>query len=169
MKKQQKKKLLAAATMDAATTPEASSQDANQDSRRTFLRNGLLAAAGFYIVPRSVLGRGFTAPSDKLQIAGIGAGGKGESDLYNFFMSGKADIVALADVDSRQTAKSRARSTKANVYEAFREMLEQEKGRIDALSVFRPDPSTAIAYSASVQFQKSDYVQTTTTHQNKRY
>ena len=109
MKKQQKKKLLAAATKDAATTPEASSQDAKQDSRRTFLRNGLLAAAGFYIVPRNVLGRGFTAPSDKLQIAGIGAGGKGESDLYNFFKSGKADIVALADVDSRQTEKSRAR------------------------------------------------------------
>ena len=55
MKKQQKKKLLAAATTDAATTPEVGSQDANQDSRRTFLRNGLLAAAGFYIVPRNVL------------------------------------------------------------------------------------------------------------------
>jgi hypothetical protein len=42
-------------------------------------------------------------------------------------MSGKADIVALADVDSRQTAKSRARYTKANVYEDFREMLDKEK------------------------------------------
>jgi len=75
MKKQTKKKLLAA-SKEVATT-ETNNQDANQDSRRTFLRNGLLAAAGFYIVPRNVLGRGFTAPSDKLQIAGIGAGGKG--------------------------------------------------------------------------------------------
>jgi hypothetical protein len=37
-----------------------------QDSRRSFIRNAALAAAGFYIVPRHVLGRGFTAPSDKL-------------------------------------------------------------------------------------------------------
>ena len=105
MKKQTKKKLLAAKTTEVAATK---TEVAAADSRRSFLRNGLLAAAGFYIVPRNVLGRGFTAPSDKLQIAGIGAGGKGESDLYNFFMSGKADIVALADVDSRQTEKSRA-------------------------------------------------------------
>jgi len=56
----------------------------NNNSRRSFIRNAALASAGFYIVPRHVLGRGFTAPSDKLQVAGIGAGGKGESDLYNF-------------------------------------------------------------------------------------
>jgi hypothetical protein len=36
-----------------------------QSTRRNFLRNAALAAAGFYIVPRHVLGRGFTAPSDK--------------------------------------------------------------------------------------------------------
>ena len=80
MKKQQKKKLLTTSKEVAAT--ETNNQETKQevaaDSRRTFLRNGLLAAAGFYIVPRNVLGRGFTAPSDKLQIAGIGAGGKGE-------------------------------------------------------------------------------------------
>jgi predicted dehydrogenase len=162
MKKQTKKKLLAASKEVAAT--ETNHQDANQDSRRSFLRNGLLAAAGFYIVPRSVLGRGFTAPSDKLQIAGIGAGGKGESDLYNFFMSGKADIVALADVDSRQTAKSRSRYTKANVYEDFREMLDKEKGRIDAVSVSTPDHTHAVAAMAAVQLGKHVYVQKPLTH-----
>ncbi len=111
-----------------------------------------------------MLGRGFTAPSDKLQIAGIGAGGKGESDLYNFFMSGKADIVALADVDSRQTAKSRARYTKANVYEDFREMLDKEKGRIDAVSVSTPDHTHAVAAMAAVQLGKHVYVQKPLTH-----
>ena len=67
-----------------------------EPSRRSFIRNAALAAAGFYIVPRHVLGRGFTAPSDRLTVAGIGAGGKGESDLWNFFQSGKADIVMMA-------------------------------------------------------------------------
>jgi len=63
-------------------------------SRRDFIKNTSLAAAGFMIVPRFVLGgKGFIAPSDKLQVAGVGAGGKGESDIYNFAQSGKADIA----------------------------------------------------------------------------
>ncbi len=54
--------------------------------RREFIRNSSLAAAGFFIVPRHVLGgKGFIAPSDKLIIAGIGAGGKGNSDIRNFY------------------------------------------------------------------------------------
>ncbi len=53
----------------------------NNQSRRKFIRNSAVAGAGFFIVPRHVIGRGFIAPSDKLSIAGIGAGGKGTSDL----------------------------------------------------------------------------------------
>ena len=66
---------------------------AESKSRRSFIKTGLTMAAGFYIVPRHVLGgAGFTAPSDRLRVAGIGAGGKGESDLNEFFKSGKAEI-----------------------------------------------------------------------------
>jgi len=54
------------------------------NSRRKFIRNSAVAGAGFFIVPRHVIGRGFIAPSDKLRIAGIGAGGKGQSDLSEF-------------------------------------------------------------------------------------
>src|ERR1700737_1887873 len=107
-------------------------------SRRDFLKTSSLAAAGFFIVPRHVLGRGFTAPSDKLQIAGIGAGGKGESDLFSFFGSGKADIAFLCDVDSRQTGKSRERYPKAKIYTDYRQMLDKEHKHIDACSVSTP-------------------------------
>ena len=41
-------------------------------SRRNFIRNAGITAGGIMIVPRHVLGRGFTAPSDKLNIAGVG-------------------------------------------------------------------------------------------------
>lgn len=74
-------------------------------SRRNFLRNTSLAVSGFFIVPRHVLGRGFVAPSDKLNIGSIGAGGKGQSDIANFFKSGNANIVALCDVDDRSSKK----------------------------------------------------------------
>ena len=81
-------------------------------SRRSFIRDATIASS-FFIVPRHVLGRGFIAPSDKLNIAGIGAGGKGESDLFEFAKSPKVNIVALCDVDDRQAKKSRERNPKA--------------------------------------------------------
>ena len=98
----------------------------NNKSRRDFLKTASVAAAGFFIVPRHVLGRGFVAPSDKLNIAGIGAGGKGESDLFEFSKSPNANIAFLCDVDDRQIKKSESRFPKAKRYYDFREMLEKE-------------------------------------------
>lgn len=134
------------------------------DSRRKFIRQGLTAMAGFYIVPRNVLGRGFVAPSDKLQIAGIGVGGKGESDIWSFHQTGKADIAFLCDVDSRQTAKSISRFPKAKVYEDFREMLDKEHKNIDAVSVSTPDHMHGIQAMAAMQLNKHVYVQKPLTH-----
>ncbi len=52
-------------------------------SRRDFIKKGLLASS-IIIVPRHVLGgTGYTAPSDQLNIAAIGSGGKGRSDIIN--------------------------------------------------------------------------------------
>ncbi|HXB07628.1 MAG TPA: hypothetical protein VNW04_10940, partial [Puia sp.] len=97
------------------------------DSRRAFLKKTIIAAAGFYIVPRHVLGGpGHTAPSDKLMIAGVGAGGKGESDITNFYGSGKAEIAYLCDVDDRRSAKMRAQFPKAKYYKDYRELLDKE-------------------------------------------
>ena len=54
-------------------------------SRRSFLKQGVVASS-IFIVPRSVLGgAGYTAPSDQLNLAAIGAGGKGRSDILNAY------------------------------------------------------------------------------------
>src|SRR3954470_6697963 len=103
-------------------------------SRRDFIRNTSLAAPGFFIVPRHVLGRGFIAPSDKLNIAGIGVGGKGQGDLAEFAKSPNVNIVALCDVDDRMSAESRKNFPNAKYYKDFRQMLEKEKKNIDACS-----------------------------------
>ena len=135
------------------------------NTRRDFIRNSAMALGGFYILPRHVLGgKGFTAPSDKLQIAGIGAGGKGEGDLWSFFQSGKADIAFLCDVDERQTAKSRERYPKAKVYKDYREMLEKEHKHIDACSVSTPDHMHAVQAMAAMQLHKHVYVQKPMAH-----
>ncbi|MEO6547362.1 MAG: Gfo/Idh/MocA family oxidoreductase [Ferruginibacter sp.] len=134
-------------------------------SRRNFIKKGLTLAAGFYIVPRHVLGgKGFTAPSDKLTVAGVGAGGKGESDINEFFKSGKADIAFLCDVDDRQAAKSRARFPKAKYYKDYRELLDKEHKNFDAVSVSTPDHNHAIIAMAAMQLQKHVYVQKPLTH-----
>jgi predicted dehydrogenase len=132
--------------------------------RRDFLRNTALSAAGFTILPRHVLGRGFTAPSDKLLIAGIGAGGKGESDIANFYKSGKAEIVALCDVDDRMAVNTRKNFPNAKYYKDYREMLEKERKNIDAVSVSTPDHMHAPQALAAMQLKKHVYVQKPLSH-----
>ena len=133
-------------------------------SRKDFVRNAAILGGAFFIVPRHVLGRGFIAPSDKLNIAGIGAGGKGESDLSEFAKSQFVNIVALCDVDDRQSAKSRERFPKATYYKDFREMLAKEKNNIDACSISTPDNVHAVATLAAMQLGKHVYTQKPLTH-----
>lgn len=142
-------------------------QNANKKKRyerRQFLRDASLAVAGFTIVPRHVLGKGYLAPSDKLNIAGIGAGGKGESDLAGFAESPKANIVCFADVDDRQIGNSVKRFPNSKRYKDFREMLDKEGKNIDAVSVSTPDNTHAVAALPAMQLGKHVYVQKPLTH-----
>jgi len=141
-----------------------SQKSKSNNSRRKFIQSTSLAAAGYFIVPRHVLGKGYVAPSDKLNIAGIGAGGKGESDLHEFSKSPKVNIVAMADVDDRQSVKSRKRFPKAKYYKDFREMLAKEKNNIDACSISTPDHTHAVATMAAMQLGKHVYTQKPLTH-----
>ncbi|RYY26952.1 MAG: Gfo/Idh/MocA family oxidoreductase [Chitinophagaceae bacterium] len=133
-------------------------------SRRKFIQNSSLAAAGFFIVPRHVLGRGHVAPSDKLNIAGIGVGGKGQSDLAEFAKSPNVNIVALADVDDRMAVKSRERFPKAKYFKDYREMLEKEHKTFDACSISTPDNTHAVATTAAMALGKHVYTQKPLTH-----
>src|SRR6266705_3292119 len=65
-------------------------------SRRTFLTDVAAGGAACAIVPRHVLGRGFTPPSDMLNVAAVGVGGMGRNNLVNL---ASQNIVALCDVD----------------------------------------------------------------------
>lgn len=132
--------------------------------RRKFLQQSALTAAGFFIVPRHVLGRGFVAPSDKLNIAAIGVGGKGESDIASFAKSPFVNIVALCDVDDRQAAERRKKYAAATYYRDFRVMLEKEKNNIDACSISTPDHTHAVATLAAMQLGKHVYTQKPLTH-----
>jgi predicted dehydrogenase len=137
----------------------------NPNSRRKFIRNTALSLAGFYIVPRHVLGgKGYISPSDKLNIAGVGVGGKGTSDIANAYNKGANNIVAMCDVDWGGSSKASAtKFPDAKRYSDFRKMLETEKG-IDAVTVSTPDHMHAVIAMTAMQLGKHVYVQKPLTH-----
>lgn len=140
-------------------------QDSKKQSRRDFISTASLAVAGVTIVPRHVLGgKGFIAPSDKLLIAGVGVGGKGRSDLRNFYDSGKAEIAYLCDVDDRMAKESRERFPKAKYYHDWRELFDKESKNFDAVSVSTPDHNHAVIAMGAMQLGKHVYVQKPLTH-----
>lgn len=140
-------------------------ENSHSSPRREFIKKSTIASIGISIVPRHVLGGiGYTAPSDKLIVAGIGVGGKGESDLKSFADSGKAEIAFLCDVDDRRAATSRAQFPKAKYYKDWREMLDKEGRHFDAVSIATPDHNHASPAMKAMQMEKHVYVQKPLTH-----
>lgn len=133
-------------------------------SRREFIKNAALASS-FFIVPRNVLGGvGYTAPSDQLLLAAIGAGGKGASDIELASVGGRERVVALCDVDFSGTAKrSVEKFPDAKLYADYRIMLE-EMPEIDALTISTPDHVHGPAAKFAMDKGKHVYVQKPMTH-----
>ena len=132
-------------------------------SRRNFLRNTGLATAGFFIVPNSILGKSFghIAPSDKLNIAGIGIGGVGRRNLANMKTE---NIVALCDVDWKYAAKTFNDYPKAKQFKDWRQMFDAFGKSIDAIMVATPDHTHAGVAAHAITLGKHVYLQKPLTH-----
>ena len=113
-------------------------------SRRHFLAGTSVAAlAGISVVPRHVLGAGDQpAPSERINLAGVGIGGVGHGQLQELEKAGFR-IAALCDVDEVYAKKTFDIWPQARRYRDFREMLETEADKIDAVYVGTPDHSHA--------------------------
>ncbi len=131
----------------------------NGVSRRHFFYGALLAGA----VPRGGFGSapslkllGYKSPNEKLNIAAIGAGGKGESDIAGCHGE---NIVALVDPDSKRAAKTFAAFPKVPKYTDFRRMFDKEAPGIDAVLVSCPDHVHASAAMWAMERGKHVYCQ----------
>jgi predicted dehydrogenase len=124
-------------------------------NRRQFLGSAA-AVAAFTIVPRHVLGGArHVPPSEKLNIASIGIGGQGASDIQ---MVSTENIAALCDVDwSEHTAKTFKKFPNARQYKDFRKMLDAEEKNIDAVTVSTPDNIHAVAAMMAIKMGKHVY------------
>ena len=126
-------------------------------SRRKFVGD-VSAGVAFTILPRHVLGRGYRAPSDTVNVACIGVGGMGANDVKGVAKAG-ANIYALCDVDDRQGAASFTAFPKAKRFKDFRVMLEQEAKHIDAVAVSTPDHTHTVAGMMAMKLGKHTRIQ----------
>ena len=133
-------------------------------TRRTFLQQGALATAALTLVPSSVLGKshGYQAPTDKLNIAVVGIGGMGNTNLGN--VKRTENIVALCDVDWKYAAKVFDENPGARKYKDWRKMYDEMGRSIDAVMVATADHTHAIIASTAITLGKHVYVQKPLTH-----
>jgi predicted dehydrogenase len=131
-----------------------------RSTRRSFLKTSAQAAT-VTIVPRHVLGGPrHIAPSEKMNVAGIGVGGMGGANLHA--LEGE-NIVALCDVDPSYAAHTIKRYPRARFYTDYRQMLERQKD-IDGVVVGTPDHTHAVISMAAMRAGKHVYCQKPLTH-----
>lgn len=131
-------------------------------TRRTFLAGaaaGIAGCATFKKAPGKISTR---SPIEKMNVAGIGVGGKGMSDINSAFVEA-GNVVALCDVDENQAAKAFEKWPNVPRYKDFRKMLEKEKS-IDACTISTPDHTHAVAAVYAMALGKHVYVQKPLTH-----
>ncbi len=95
------------------------------------------------------------APAEKLNIAAIGAGGKGRSDIHG---CKSENIIAMCDVDWDRAAQTFSEFPNAVKYKDFRVMLDKEKS-IDAVTISTPDHNHALIAHHAMEMGKHVYVQ----------
>jgi len=129
---------------------------ANHLTRREFLRQAALtgsavAVAGTLTAPAP---GDPGSPNDRLNIAIIGPGGRGATNLQG--VSGE-NIVAICDVDDRRAAGAFKQYPKAKRYRDFRKMLTELDKQIDAVVVSTPDHTHAAASVMAMKMNKHCY------------
>jgi hypothetical protein len=138
-------------------------ENSKKITRRTFIGTTGTVAAGLTILPSSVIsGLGHRAPSDKLNIAIVGIGGMGNSNLRA--VKGTENIVALCDVDWGYSKKVFADNPTAKAYYDWRKMYDEMGKSIDAVIVATADHSHCVVAANAITLGKHVYVQKPLTH-----
>lgn len=132
------------------------------NSRRNFVKKAMAASAGISIVPSfAVSGLGHKAPSDKLNIVGIGVGGKG---LQNLVAMNTENIIGLCDIDWNYSQRCFNTFPKAKKYYDWRKMFDELGKSTDAVLVATADHTHAAVAASAMTMGKHVYCQKPLTH-----
>lgn len=126
-------------------------------SRRRFLGTSIGAAGSLNILTGYVAGQG-TSANGKLNIAFVGAGGRANANIDGCAKAGQI-VHALCDVDKVRAKNSMDKYADAKRYTDWREMLETEGDKIDAVVVSTPDHLHAVSAMAAIRMGKHVYVE----------
>ena len=138
-------------------------ENSKQITRRQFIGTTGAVAAGLTILPSSVIsGLGHRAPSDKLNIAVVGIGGMGNTNLRN--VRDTENIVALCDVDWGYAKHVFDENPGAKAYWDWRKMFDEIGKSIDAVICATADHSHAVVASNAISMGKHVYLQKPLTH-----
>lgn len=133
-----------------------------KESRRKFIKNSLAASAGITIVPSfAVSGLGHKAPSDKLNIVGVGVGGKG---LQNLAAMNTENITGLCDIDWNYSQACFDTFPNAKKYYDWRTMFDELGDSMDAVMVATADHTHAAIAARALTMNKHVFCQKPLTH-----
>jgi len=130
----------------------------NNYSRRKFIKSASIGTLGFQVVPSRVFGA-----NERVALAGIGAGGKGSSDIAGARDAG-AEVVGLCDVDAGRLNQAVKKYPGSKGYTDYRKLFDELGKSIDAVTVSTPDHMHFHAALRAVQMGKHTYVQKPLTH-----
>ncbi|MDQ8197864.1 Gfo/Idh/MocA family oxidoreductase [Pelagicoccus enzymogenes] len=137
------------------------SLSASNASRRDFLKASALLAGGAFVLPRFSIGQSGPSANSKLNIAFIGVGAQGRSNLTA--MAGE-NVVALCDVDPVALAKAAESFPKARQFTDYRKMFDQMGNEIDAVGVATADHTHFVTSMAAADLGKHLFVQKPLVH-----
>jgi predicted dehydrogenase len=133
-------------------------------NRRSFL-GASAGAAGlgyFFTAPALSAARSGRKPNETLRFAGIGVGGKGDSDIDQAANLG--EIIALCDIDAGNLGKKASKWPSAKTYYDYRKLFDEIGKQIDAVTVSTPDHSHAWPSLTAIRMGKHVYCQKPLTH-----
>ena len=131
-------------------------------NRRSFLGAGAAGLGYFYTATAVSAARTARRPNETLQIAGVGVGGKGSSDIDQ---AGKlGEVVALCDIDDGRLAPKAKKWPGAKTFYDFRTMYDEMGKHIDAVTVSTADHAHCLASLLAIRMGKHVYCQKPLTH-----
>jgi len=132
-------------------------------SRRQFLQAGTAVGLGYWLTaPARSAVRAAAAPNGTVHFAGIGVGGKGDSDISQAGALG--EVVAICDIDEGRLNRKGTEFSSARKYFDFRKLFDEMGKQIDAVVVSTPDHTHAPASLMAMRLGKHVYCQKPLTH-----
>jgi predicted dehydrogenase len=131
------------------------------NTRREFIKTSAVIGAG-YFATAGVKAAESNSPNEKVNIAAIGVGGKGDSDSRDAGNLGS--LVAICDIDENRLNQKASKFPKAHKFTDYRKMLDELDKTIDAVTVSTPDHTHAPASLKAMRMGKHCFTQKPLTH-----